>query len=478
LDIHLGVLRDALASHPTLLSLLHGQTFFVLGLSILFLTRRAIRLELARELAPLAAFGFLETTAAWSTAWLVSVSAPIPWLAWFRLVALAAGYATLLSFSLQVVMPQEKRDWVRWAVGGGILLLWAVALLALSAVSAPGIDIKVMGEILARYGLAVPGGLLGAWGFRHEAHRTIEPQRWPWVHRPMRLTLVALGTFSVFGGLIGPAAPFFPSNLINEELLLSVTGVPIALMRALCGAAIAFGVVRALSAVLDEIGTWLENAEQMQALVDERERIGRELHDGIIQSIYASGLILESARLNVVENPDQAREQLTTAIESLNEAIQDIRRYIFDLRGEMLQDDLETGLQKMLKDFRVNTLLETEFLVTGSNRRHFDAERRQHIFQIAREALTNTARHARAQKVTINLQYGANAMQLTVSDDGIGLVTTPSGDGHGLRNIHRRARLLNGMVDIDTAPNEGLKLVITVPYNQQLVPTSHVHGGL
>ncbi|MGD8996762.1 MAG: histidine kinase, partial [Anaerolineae bacterium] len=443
-----------------------------LGLSILFLTRRGIRLELARELAPLAAFGFFEAAVAWSTAWLGSMSAPVSWLTWFRLLAMAAAYAILLSFGLQIVMPADKRTWVRWTIAGGLLILWAVTLLVLDAFFAPGADIKLTGEILARYGLALPGGLLGAWGFRHEAHRTIEPQRWPWVHWPMRLTLLALAAFALCGGLVGPAAPFFPANVINEALLLSATGVPIALMRALCGGAMTYGVVQALSAVLHEIELWLESVERMQALVGERERIGRELHDGIIQSIYASGLILEAAKDNVARNPELARKQLTSTIENLNKAIQDIRRYIFDLRGEMSQDDLETGLRNMLKDFRVNTLLETEFLVTGSDNRRFDAERRQHIFQIAREALTNAARHARARRVAIKLQYGAEAMQLSISDDGIGLLAAPRGNGHGLRNIGERTRLLNGMLDIDTAPNEGLTLTITVPYHQQMVSTA------
>jgi signal transduction histidine kinase len=293
----------------------------------------------------------------------------------------------------------------------------------------------------------------------------------------MRLTLLALGAFALCGGLIGPAASFFPANVINEVLLLNATGVPIVLMRALSGGAIAFGVVQALSAVLDEIAIWLESAEQMQALVDERERIGRELHDGIIQSIYASGLILESARQNVGRNPHQARQQLTSAIENLNKAIQDIRRYIFDLRGDMLQDDLETGLRNILKDFRVNTLLETDFCVSGSAKKRFDAERRQHIFQIAREALTNAARHARARKVAINLTYGAQAMQLSISDDGVGLSAVPSGEGHGLRNIRERTQLLNGTLDIDTAPHEGLTLIVTVPYQQRLVSTLQAGQG-
>jgi signal transduction histidine kinase len=457
------------------LSLLHGQTFFVLGLSILFLSRRAIRLELARELAPLAAFGFLETAAAWSTAWLAVTSSPPAWLEWFRLLAMAAAYAVLLSFGLQVVISPEKRERQRWTIAGGILLLWSVALWVVHSTSDPGTDMNLAGELLARYGLALPGGLLGAWGFRHEAHRTIEPQRWPWVHWPMRLTLLALGAFAVCGGLIVPSAPFFPASVINEATLLRTTGIPVAFVRALCGGAMAIGVVQALSAVLDQIEIWLENAEQMHALVDERERIGRELHDGIIQTIYASGLILESARHNLAADADQVRRQLTTAIDNLNRAIRDIRRYIFDLRGEMLQDDLETGLRKMLKDFRANTLLATEFRVSGSDNRRLDAERRQHVFRIAREALTNCARHARAKVVQMDLQYGPDELRLSISDDGIGLANVPAGQGHGLRNIQERTSLLGGRLAIDTAPDEGLALTLAVPYHQQFGPAEHSH---
>jgi signal transduction histidine kinase len=344
----------------------------------------------------------------------------------------------------------------------------------MSALGISGERLRLMGELGIRYSLVLPGGLLGAWALRREMFRTIEGARLMLVRRPIGVGVVALGIFALSGGLIGPAAPFFPASLVNENLLLNATGVPVALFRALCGFALTLGVVQTLSAVLNENEMWLENVERRQALVDERERIGRELHDGIIQSIYASGLILEGARQNLAEDPEKARDQLTQAIENLNVTIQDIRRYIFDLRGELSQDDLQTGLRKMLKDFRVNTLLETEFDVGGYGIRRFDAERRQHIFQIAREALTNVARHAQARKVQVHLKYGANALQLSISDDGVGLSALPSNNGHGLRNIRERTRFLNGMLDIDTAPQEGLNLVLTVPYQQRIA--SQVRG--
>ncbi len=461
-------LREVLAAHQLVLALLHGQAFFVLGLSIVFLARRSARLEIARGLTPLAVFGFCESLVAWSPAWLVSSGASVPWLAWLRLLLLGIGYACLLAFAVQAYMSLEERRWEHWASAGGLLALWLIGLVAARLVGLPSEQVWLGGEIAARYGLALPGGLVGALGLRRQAYRTIESERLPMVKPHLRITWFALGFFALFGGLIGPAAPFFfaffPANWLNQEVLWQVTGIPISLLRGLCGVAITYGVVRALGVVLSEAELWLESVERMQALARERERIGRELHDGIIQSIYAAGLMLEGARHNISDEPEAARAQLTRAIESLNQTIQDIRRYIFDLRGKMPDDDLEVGLNKMLKDFHVNTLLETRFIVEGENIRMLRAERRQHIFQITREALTNAARHAQARRVEVRLRYGVNALQLSISDDGIGLSTLPINKGQGMRNIRERARLLDGMLDINTAPNEGMTLILTVPY--------------
>lgn len=459
-------LRDTLAAHQMVLALLHGQVFFVLGLSIVFLARRSARLEVARGLVPLATFGFCEALVAWSHAWLGSLGTPAPLLVWLRLLLLGVGYAFLLIFALRIHAPTERRKWWQWAFAVGLLALWLTGLVVARLAGVPKKQVWLGGEIAARYAMVLPGGLIGAWGLRRETYRTIEPERLPLVKPFLRITGFALGCFALFGGLIGPAAPFFPANWLNQELLLRATGVPISLLRGLCGVAIAWGIVRALGVVLGEIELWLENVEHMQALASERERIGRELHDGIIQSIYAAGLMLEGSRHSLSNEPEKARAQLTRAIGSLNQTIQDIRRYIFDLRGGMPEDDLETGLRKMLKDFRINTLLETDLVVEGDANagRVIGAERRQHIFQIAREALTNVARHAQARRVEVCLRYDTNVLQLRFSDDGVGLSALPSNNGQGLRNIRERARLLNGVLNIDTAPNEGLTMTLTVPY--------------
>jgi signal transduction histidine kinase len=457
-------LREFLAAHQLLLTLVHGQAFFVLGFSIVFLARRSARLEIARGLVPLAVFGFCEALVAWSPAWWGSASPSAPWFAWSRLIILGIGYAFLVAFALQTSVPMEGRRWEQWALAGGLVTVWLIGLVIARLSAVPSERIWIGGEIAVRYGLALPGGLLGAWGLRRQTYRTIEPERLPSVRPHLRVAGLALGFFALFGGLIGPAASFFPASWLNQETLLQVTGISISLLRGSCGIAITYGTVRALAVVLNEIELWLESVERMQALARDRERIGRELHDGIIQSIYAAGLMLEGAQHSIAHEPEEAHTQLARAIASLNRTIQDIRRYIFDLRGEVPHDDLETGLREMLRDFRVNTLLETEYVVQGQNAPALGAERRQHVFQIAREALTNVARHAQARRVEMHLQYGINALQLRISDDGIGLPALPITKGQGLRNIRERARLLDGMLDVDTAPNKGMTLILTVPY--------------
>jgi signal transduction histidine kinase len=299
---------------------------------------------------------------------------------------------------------------------------------------------------------------------RRQAYRTIGSERLPLIKVPLRITGFALGAFALFGGLIGPAAPFSPAAWLNQDSFAQMTGVPVSILRGLCGIGITLGIVRSLGMLLGEIELWLENVERTQALVRERERIGRELHDGIIQSIYAAGLMLEGARLSISAEPELARPQLTRAIDSLNQTIQDIRRYIFDLRGEVLGDDLEAGLARILAEFRTNALLETQFTIEGEKSLGLGTERRQHIFQITREALANVARHAKARQVEICLQYDTNELQLVIADDGVGVSTLPVNKGQGLRNMRERARLIDGTLDIDTELNEGVTLMLTVPY--------------
>jgi signal transduction histidine kinase len=203
----------------------------------------------------------------------------------------------------------------------------------------------------------------------------------------------------------------------------------------------------------------------------DRERIGRELHDGTIQSIYAAGLVIESASYLIDDSPNEAKEKLAQVMKSLNNTIQEIRRYIFDLRPEPKTDSasLSANLSQMLRDLHVNTLVSVDLKVDGDDPQTLTRERRQHLLRIVREALSNISRHAQAKRVVVRLRWGDDALQLRITDDGVGMTQMPNnGKGQGIRNMRERTMLLGGKLTISGQPDRGVVIELEVPYEYDI----------
>jgi signal transduction histidine kinase len=227
--------------------------------------------------------------------------------------------------------------------------------------------------------------------------------------------------------------------------------------------------------LLVAIGAWagitVENATlhrqaRRLAVLEERERIGMDLHDGIIQSIYGVGLALEYARISIEDDPRQSRKKIEQAVEGLNSTIRDIRAYILDLRPRQFSgEDLMQGLQRLADEYRANTLAEATLAgpengLVGLPSSHVTA-----LFHICQEALANSAKHSQARRADIHLWTTRDRVLLEVTDNGVGFdlrkmsVTL----GHGLSNMHVRARKVGGDVEITSAPGEGTTVLAWVP---------------
>ncbi len=205
------------------------------------------------------------------------------------------------------------------------------------------------------------------------------------------------------------------------------------------------------------------------AILEERERIGMDLHDGVIQSIYSVGLALDYARLVLEEDPKAARQKISEAIDGLNSTIQDIRAYILDLRPRQLRggETLTRGLQRLLDEFRRNVKAKTRLATSEDG--FLDLPRRNAlaIFHICQESLANAAKHAQANLVEVQLWATDDRVYLKVSDDGCGfeLDKTTAAIGHGLSNMERRVRKVGGEVNITSQPNQGTTVIAWVPRN-------------
>lgn len=201
------------------------------------------------------------------------------------------------------------------------------------------------------------------------------------------------------------------------------------------------------------------------AIVEERSRIGMDLHDGTIQSIYAVGLTLESARLYLPEKPAEANELLLQAIASLNDAIRDIRNFILDLRPQRFSGDLNTALARLVREFQANAMIPVKFLVDPATISSIPLPVARTIFLSTQEALANVARHARAEHVIVEIWREPHMIILCVTDDGQGfkLEEQDQSVGHGLANIRARAEELNGSCVIQSAPGEGTQICLRLP---------------
>jgi two-component system, NarL family, sensor histidine kinase DevS len=227
--------------------------------------------------------------------------------------------------------------------------------------------------------------------------------------------------------------------------------------------------------LLTAIGTWagitIENAHlhrqsRRLAVMEERERIGMDLHDGIIQSIYAVGLALEYARFALEEDPKQSRQKIEQAIDGLNKTIRDIRAYILDLRPrQFIGNDLKEGLQRLIDEYRANTLADASLVATDNDLAGLPSSHSTALFHICQEALANVAKHSQARRTQVHLWSTKERVLLEVADNGRGFdlrkmsVTL----GHGLSNMHVRARKVGGDVEITSAPEEGTTVLAWVP---------------
>ena len=217
-------------------------------------------------------------------------------------------------------------------------------------------------------------------------------------------------------------------------------------------------------------GIAIDNArlhEQVQrlAVIEDRERIGQDLHDGIIQSIYAVALSLEDLPDLMDEDRDVAVARVDRAIDALNVAIRDIRSFIFGLQPEALEGgDLVAGLSTLVDEFRVNTVIDIELDVEDPAE-ELRLDVRTQVLYITREALSNAARHSVATRVDVTLHSDSDGLSLTVADNGRGFDPAEvGGAGHfGLTNMAARAASVGGSLAVNSAPTTGTRIIVRIP---------------
>ena len=214
-------------------------------------------------------------------------------------------------------------------------------------------------------------------------------------------------------------------------------------------------------AALAIAGSQLSEKQSRLTLMEERERIGMELHDGIIQSLYAIGMQLQLTRLS----HELPGDVLGAPVKDLDTVIEDIRRYILNLKvSSYTQQTVSAALNDLVARSHIPATLKV--VIDAPDRLPpFAPPVFEAVCQIGFEALSNVIRHSNAQHASIKVIQTERSFQLVIEDDGQGFDLHDATEHHGLglRNIQQRARIHGGSIGIETAPNKGTRLTITVP---------------
>ncbi|MBI5567003.1 MAG: PAS domain S-box protein [Chloroflexi bacterium] len=224
-------------------------------------------------------------------------------------------------------------------------------------------------------------------------------------------------------------------------------------------------------ALADQVAVALENARlfteaQGKAVLEERQRLARDLHDSVTQSLYSLTLLAEAGRRLIDVDVLQAAQYLSDMGEIAQQSLKEMRLLVYQLRPLALEHEgLLGALQARLDSVEKRAGVEARFLIEGSLG-SLPPMLEEGLFRIAQEALNNALKHAAARSVVVRLRGGDDGLTLEVADDGRGsaLLTSDVKGGLGLTSMKERVAQLQGTLTINSAPGQGTRVAVEVPH--------------
>lgn len=496
----------------------YGLAFYSMGLALFVESGRASELGFARSMRLLAGFGLLHGLHEWIDMTEQGVAfyhqQPIyPWLMWVRLAIMVTSFLALLMFGEGLLAQTHASPKPTWRLTMAAITWYAISCIVVRITY--NLDDGTWlhaADVLARYVLGIPSGLLACWALWKQ--REIFRQRGMDLFvRDLTIAAISLALYGVIGQFIAQPSPIFPSNVINSDLFLRVTGFPIQLFRAVMAAIVAIAMIRVLQALEveneqrlsaserarletetlsrealarmnielqganEETARLLEEVRQRDAVrgellqritsaqESERQRIARELHDETGQALtgLALGLRGLSARANMA--PEDLARRLSVLEGMATSSLGELRHLINDLRPPQLDDmGLAAALRWLVDRYGDQEKPQVRLEVRGAAY-PLPSEVETTLFRITQEGLNNAIKHAQADHIWVTLDY-SDGVALTVRDDGKGFdpsaAMTPSNirTSWGLIGMQERSNLINAVLTLNSAPGSGTTFTI------------------
>ncbi|MCP9473792.1 MAG: histidine kinase, partial [Nitrospira sp.] len=200
----------------------------------------------------------------------------------------------------------------------------------------------------------------------------------------------------------------------------------------------------------------------------EREQLSQDLHDNILQSLYAIGMQLEAGRLASAQSPKKSRAHTAQAIDQLNRLVADVRRYIAFLKHPSPPImDLGHALRQLVSSFSATGETPPTLDIQDPIADLLTPEQGEHLLNIAREALSNSVRHSGATQRLVRVSRAGTSIRLEIRDDGIGFDPKKRRkQGHGLSHMAARAKRLRARFKLESRPQAGTRVIVEVPVKE------------
>ncbi|MGB9673466.1 MAG: sensor histidine kinase [Anaerolineales bacterium] len=368
----------------------------------------------------------------------------------------------LFQFGVELLRPLATPwRWLKY-LPGVILLLWIIFPFRLCwNINKDVTAWQTSANTLSRYLLCVPGAFLAGIALQKQVHEQIHPLNIHSIERMLHIAAASLIAYAIFGGVIVPKTNFFPASLINVEIFKQVFILPVPIFRSIAGITLAYALIRASEVFEVETRRLIYQMEENIVIANERERIGRDIHDGVLQQIYATGLLAQSLRKQVNNSTGEKLDQLINAI---NQSIEQLRHFISHDQISIQTVELIPALESILDEARRFITIETQFNTPRTPQ--LTPEQINHLSAFTHEALSNAIRHAQTSKLEIKVDCQNQLLTLSIRDFGKGMGDNPE-PGFGIRNMRDRARLLGANLTIQSKIGIGTLIKLEIPLKEK-----------
>lgn len=215
----------------------------------------------------------------------------------------------------------------------------------------------------------------------------------------------------------------------------------------------------------------VQDITERKLAMEEREHLSRDLHDNILQALYAVGMQLEAGKLSIGKSPRRSKIHMIQAVDQLNNLMFDVRRFIALLAHRTTAEpDFGQALQQLITSMPGAGQSAPELDITNPVLSFITPKLGEQLLNIVREALSNSSRHARASRRWVRLSLADNTIRLIVGDNGVGFSSKrKQRGGHGLGNMAARAKQISATFTLESAPGKGTTVLVDVPLQKGTV---------